>query len=90
MLDRKFIVENVELVKKNCVNRGAKADVDQFVGLEAERQKLQAKIEELNQQANEVSKSIGKAKDAAEREARKDEGRRLREQKRRRPINRSS
>ena len=34
----------------------------------------------LNRQANEVSKSIGKAKDAAEREARKEEGRRLREQ----------
>ena len=33
----------------------------------------------MNRQANEVSKSIGKAKDAAEREARKDEGRDLRD-----------
>ena len=31
MLDRKFIVENAELVKQNCVNRGVKVDVDRFV-----------------------------------------------------------
>ncbi len=79
MLDRKFVVENAELVKKNCANRGAKADVDRLVALEAERKTLQAKIDELNHQANTVSKSIGQAKDAAQRDARKEEGRRLRE-----------
>jgi seryl-tRNA synthetase len=79
MLDRKFIVENAELVKKNCENRGAKADVDRLVSLEAERKTLQTKIDQLNQQANAVSKTIGQAKDAAERDARKEEGRRLRE-----------
>jgi seryl-tRNA synthetase len=42
---------------------------------------LQAEVEELSRQANVVSKSIGKAKDAAEREQRKEEGRRLREEK---------
>ncbi len=31
MLDRRFIVENAELVKQNCVNRGVKVDVDRFV-----------------------------------------------------------
>ena len=31
MLDRKFIVENAELVEQNCVNRGVKADVHRFV-----------------------------------------------------------
>ena len=41
---------------------------------------LQFEVEELNRKANEVSKSIGKAKDPAEREARKEEGRQLREQ----------
>ena len=35
----------------------------------------------LNRQANEVSKSIGKAKDAEERETRKELGRSLRDQK---------
>ena len=58
-----------------------KVDVARFVELESQRRKLQAEVEELSRKANEVSKSIGQAKDEAEREARKDEGRRLREQK---------
>src|SRR5215831_10581881 len=79
MLDRKFVVENLELVKQNCANRGAKADLGRFVEIEGERKTLQAKIDQLNQQANAVSKTIGQAKDPAEREARKEEGRKLRE-----------
>ncbi|HVU85747.1 MAG TPA: serine--tRNA ligase [Pirellulales bacterium] len=80
MLDRKFIVDNVDLVKKNCALRGAKADIDQFLTLEAQRREKQTEVEQLNRQANEVSKSIGQAKDPAEREARKNQGRDLREQ----------
>ncbi len=80
MLDRKFIVENLELVKENCRNRGVAVDVDRFVELENQRKAKQADIDELNRRANEVSKSIGKAKDLAEREARKAEGRRLRDE----------
>ena len=56
-----------------------KVDIDRFVQLEAERKAKQVEVEELNRQANEVSKSIGKAKDAAERESRKEQGRQLRE-----------
>jgi len=81
MLDRKFILENVEPVKQNCVNRGVTADVDRLVELETQRRDKLQQVQELNRQANEVSKSIGKAKDADEREARKNEGRRLREEK---------
>jgi seryl-tRNA synthetase len=81
MLDRKFIVENAASIKQNCTQRGVRCDVDRLVELEATRkQKLQI-AEELNRQANAVAKTIGQAKDAAEREARKEEGRRLREQK---------
>jgi len=80
MLDRKFIVENAERVKQNCTNRGIEVDVDRFVELEGRRRALQVQIDELNRQANQVSKSIGQAKDEAERDARKEEGRRLREQ----------
>src|SRR6266496_5988328 len=81
MLDRKFIVENADRIKQNCAQRGVKCDVDRLVELETERrQKLQA-VEEANRKANEVAKMIGKAKDAAEREAMKEAGRRLREQK---------
>jgi len=44
------------------------------------RRQLQADIDRLNQQAGQVSKSIGQAADAAAREAKKAEGRRLREE----------
>lgn len=80
MLDRKFVVDNLELVRQNCLHRGARADLERFAQLDAERKSRQSQLDDLNRQANEVSKSIGKAKDAAEREARKEEGRRLREQ----------
>ncbi len=80
MLDRKFIVENVKLVQQNCVHRGVDVDVDRFVELETRRKASQTDVEQLNRQANLVSKSIGQAKDQAQREQRKEEGRRLREQ----------
>ncbi len=79
MLDRRFIAENAATVKDNCRNRGSKADVDKFIALEADRKAKQVELDELNRQANDVSKSIGKANDPAEREARKADGRRLRE-----------
>ncbi len=78
MLDRKFIVDHCELVKQNCANRGVPVDVDRFVELEQRRKARQVEVEQLNRQANEISKSIGKAKDPAEREARKEQGRQLR------------
>ena len=56
-------------------------DVDRLAELEPARKAKLQLVEDLNRQANEVTKSIGKAKDAAEREARKEEGRKLREQK---------
>ncbi|HEY2882879.1 MAG TPA: serine--tRNA ligase, partial [Pirellulales bacterium] len=65
---------------QNCANRGAKADIDRLVAIEAERKAAQLKIDQLNQQANAVSKSIGQAKEPAERDARKEEGRKLRDQ----------
>jgi seryl-tRNA synthetase len=83
MLDRKFIVENAELVKRNCAHRGIVADVDRLVEQELLRRDKQREVEDLNRRANEVAKSIGKAADSATREARKEEGRQLRDQKER-------
>src|SRR5271168_1484766 len=79
MLDRKFIVDNAELVKHNCKNRNATADVDRFVELEHERRNLQAQSDEANRKANETARSIGKAP-PDQREALKEEGRRIREE----------
>ena len=81
MLDKRFILDNVDLVQKNCEVRGVKADVGRFAELEVKRREIQSEVEELNRKANEVSKSIGKAKDETEREQRKTEGRELREAK---------
>jgi len=80
MLDRKFIVDNAAQVKQNCANRGVHADVDRFVALEADRKARKSEIDQLNQKANQLAKSIGRAADAAGREALKEEGRRIREQ----------
>ncbi|MBN1851649.1 MAG: serine--tRNA ligase [Pirellulales bacterium] len=81
MLDRRYILDHIDFIEESCRNRGAKVDVRRFAELESQRRTLQQEIEQLACQANEVSKSIGKAKDAAEREARKEEGRALRDQK---------
>lgn len=81
MLDPKFVLENADVVQKNCDVRNADVDVARFVELETRRRESQTEAEQLNRQANEVSKSIGKSKDDEEREARKAEGRRLREEK---------
>ncbi|MGI6402117.1 MAG: serine--tRNA ligase [Thermoguttaceae bacterium] len=79
MLDRKFILENVDAVKLNCKNRNVVADVDRFVELETVRREKQLEIETYNREANVVSKSIGKCKTPEEREAKKEEGRLIRE-----------
>ena len=81
MLDRKYILENAADVAQNCVNRGVEADVPRLVDLESARREKQQEVQQWNQRANEISKSIGKAKDDSEREARKEEGRQLRERK---------
>ena len=80
MLDRRFIVDNAELVKLNCQRRNAQVDIDHFLALESDRKAKRAEVDRLNQRANEISKSIGKAKTPEDREALKEEGRRLREQ----------
>src|SRR6187399_2738405 len=81
MLDRKFIVENADRIRKNCTERGVKCDLDALLALETSRRQKLLVVEEANRKANDVSKMIGKAKDAAEREAMKEEGRKLRELK---------
>ena len=80
MLDRRFVADNVDLVTANCRQRGSSADVGRFAELDRLRRQMQADVDRLNHEAGLVSKSIAKAADAAEREARKAEGRRLREE----------
>ena len=70
MLDRKYILDNAELVKQNCLNRGASADVDKLVELETNRRDKLQEVQEWNRQANDAAKQIGKEKDAEKRQGR--------------------
>ncbi len=81
MLDRKLVIDSVALIKQNCQARGVQVDVDRLVELEALRKAKLAEAQELNRQANEVSKGIGKAQSAEQREQLKEQGKVLREQK---------
>lgn len=81
MLDRRFITENVQRVAENCRLRGVDVDVAKLAELESQRLEKLRESQELNRQANETSKGIGKAKSPEEREQMIARGRELREQK---------
>ncbi len=81
MLDRKFIIENAEVVKQNCANRGVTADVDRLVGLENLRREKDQEAQEFNRQANENNKLIKGAKSDEERQAIIAKGKELRAKK---------
>ena len=81
MLDRKLILQDPDLVKRNCLRRNVPCDIDRLVELEQERNQRLQTAQELNRLANEVSQSISKASDAEDRAARIARGRELREQK---------
>ncbi len=80
MLDRKFVLENLEAVRENCRRRNVQVDLDRFVQLEQRRRELDRELQQLNRQANEVSRSIGKAP-PEEREKIKEQGRLLRQKR---------
>jgi len=61
MLDIKFIRENKELVKQNCIDRRAKVDIDLVLKLDEERKNLLKQAEELRSLRN--AKSKGKPTD---------------------------
>ncbi|MCM2371829.1 serine--tRNA ligase [Aporhodopirellula aestuarii] len=81
MLDRKFILQNPELVSENSARRGVSVDVQAICELESQRLAALKRSQEFNTQANETSKRIAGAKDNEERQKLIAEGRALREQK---------
>ena len=81
MLDRKFILQNADLVAKNSARRGVDVDVPAICKLESERLEALQQSQEFNRLANEVSKQIPKAADNDARQALIAEGRGLREKK---------
>lgn len=56
MLDIKYIRENAELVKQNCINRRAKVDIDELLHLDEERRELLRQVDDLRAERNKGSK----------------------------------
>lgn len=56
MLDIKYIRENLESVKQNCVNRRSKVDLDKLLALDEQRRNLLKQVEELRASRNQGSK----------------------------------
>jgi seryl-tRNA synthetase len=81
MLDLKFVVANAESIKQNCRNRNVPADVlddvDRVVALEGERRGLLQAVEEIRRRQNEIAQATGRERDAENRAALVEEGKRL-------------
>lgn len=59
MLDRKFIIQNLETVRDNCVNRRVVVDVDSFVQTEKARLNLEHTLQQIQEEMNSLAKQRG-------------------------------
>jgi len=66
MLDSKYLRQDIEFAAKQLKKRGYELDVTKITALEEQRKGLQTRTQELQNQRNVRSKSIGKAKAAGE------------------------
>jgi seryl-tRNA synthetase len=66
VLDRRFIRENPDLVRKGIADKNASADLDAFLDLDRQRRELLSQVEELKGERNRASEAIGAAKKAGE------------------------
>lgn len=84
MLDLKFVLNNVDAVKKNCVDRNVPEvvleDLEKVVALETQRRELLQEVEAVRKRQNEVAQATGKEKDPDQRNALIAEGKQLRQQ----------
>lgn len=67
MLDIRFLLENVELVKQNTIERNAKADVDKTVKLYLQLKEMKQNLERLMFRSNQISE-LFKTSDKAAKE----------------------
>ena len=71
MLDLKYVLANVELVKQNCRDRHVSPEIldeiDHVVRLDGEYRIVLRDVEELRRRQNEVAQSTGKEKEPAKR-----------------------
>jgi seryl-tRNA synthetase len=60
MLDIKFIRENPDLVKQSLANRNAKFNLEDLIGLDDNRRKVLAELEDLRAQKNKANDEINR------------------------------
>ena len=63
MLDIKFVRENKEKVKENCVNRNVKCDVDELLELDEKKRELITRADELKAEKNRLNEELKKGGD---------------------------
>jgi seryl-tRNA synthetase len=80
MLDYRFIMENLDAVKRNVADRYMKADVDLVASLFGERTGLVARIQGLQQTRNANAQAMKGKGDAGARAGLIEEGKRLKEE----------
>jgi seryl-tRNA synthetase len=80
MLDYRFIVDNLEAVKKNIADRFMKADADAVVSLFNRKTALSTALQDLQRQRNANAAAMKGKLDAAERARLIEEGKRLKEE----------
>ena len=63
MLDVKFIVENADAVRKNCLAKNErKAQIDRILELYDQKRKLQQSVDAARTKINQISEEIGAIK----------------------------
>jgi len=77
MLDYRFIIENLEDVKKNITQRFIKADADEVARLFGRRTELSTNLQALQQQRNSNAAAMKGKLEASSREALVEEGKKL-------------
>ncbi|MDR2143025.1 MAG: serine--tRNA ligase [Treponema sp.] len=80
MLDYRFIVDNIDAVKKNIENRFMKADADAVVRLFAKRTGLATAIQNLQQKRTANADAMKGKMDQAERQRLVEEGKKLKDE----------
>lgn len=58
MVDLKFIRENADLVRQNCINKNDNTDIDAVLELDSRRRSIIQEVEDLKAQRNTVSQEI--------------------------------
>ncbi len=62
MLDLKFVRDNIDAVKENCINKNEKCNVDVITELDEKRRNIISESEQLKNKRNVVSKEIANLK----------------------------